>query len=77
MSAPQVPVWQTTAGQLPQSTDWPQLFVSVPHLPAQVVARDSGVQHAPPALQTCPAAQHAPVQQTWFAPQVVPFVTSA
>ena len=28
----------------PQSTAWPQLFVTLPHLPAQVVAFAFGVQ---------------------------------
>jgi len=57
------------AVQPPQSTPWPQLSVTVPHLPAQVSLR--GVQPhtfgAPPPPQLCGAAQ-AP--QTTSCPQL-------
>lgn len=58
-----------------QSTDWPQLFVTVPQTPAQVTATVSGVQQAPlVALQTCPDVQQAPPQQASPAAQALPAV---
>jgi hypothetical protein len=50
--------------QVPQLTIWPQLFRANPQvLPAQVVARLSGVQHVPFSRQTSPAAQQASPQR--------------
>ena len=44
---------------VPQSTVWPQLLVTVPHLPAQVVATGAGVQ--PHTLARPPPEQVTPV----------------
>ncbi len=61
--APQVPVLHVCTAQGPQSTTWPQLLVTMPHLPpVQVVAWGFGVQQAPLALQTWPLAQQTPLQ---------------
>jgi hypothetical protein len=69
----QVPWWQVwPLGHPPQSTPWPQLSVTVPHLPAQVVATGCGVQQPPPE-QTSPACrQHVPPQATPPPAQHVP-----
>lgn len=61
---------QVCTGHVPQLTVWPQLFVTLPHLPAQVVAWGFGVQQAPLALQTWPLGQHTPLQH-WVV-QLVP-----
>jgi len=50
---------QTWTAQLPQLTVWPQLLVTVPHLPpAQVVPWLAGVQHVPFARHIWLLEQH-------------------
>jgi hypothetical protein len=56
-------VRQVCAGQGPQLTVCPQVLTTRPHLPWQVVSRDSGVQQAF-WKQTWPGAQQAPLQRT-------------
>ena len=54
------PVSHCPLPSCPQSTAWPQLFVTTPHLfPEHVVVLGSGLQQTLPALQTWPVVQHA------------------
>src|SRR5688500_4474446 len=71
--------------QGPQSTTWPQLFVSVPHRPVHVVAGGSGVQAQtfgvpPPQVsvpeQVLPQSTARP-QLSWTVPQRPAQVASA
>jgi hypothetical protein len=74
--APHVPVVQVWAGQSPQLTDCPQLFVTLPHLPPeQVVVWEFGVQQLLPK-HTCPLVQQTPLQHVCPPGQApgVPFV---
>lgn len=64
----QVPVLHVCTGQVPQLTVWPQLLVTLPHLPVQVCCCVCGVQQPLP-VQTCPEVQQTlPLQQVCPAP---------
>jgi hypothetical protein len=61
------PMQEDPLAQVPQSTAWPQLFVTVPQVAVpQVVALLFGVQQVPLAVHTSP-----PLQQVWPHPQSV------
>jgi len=54
-----------------QLTSWPQLFCTVPHFPAQVVASRSRVQPQTPAVPGLPPPQ------VWPVPRSAQFLQSA
>jgi hypothetical protein len=71
-----VPASQTLARQHPaqsgvQSTFCPQLSVTMPQVPAQVVAAASGVQQPPPKQTSATCEQQTPAQQRWPLPQAL------